>query len=90
MILRRKSRAGSSVWMQISVLLVHLSMSAIGMTVAPSFFLAPAFLTYFVAFAIWPLVNVWLILRYPVISDAQARALTLRPEVNMGLASAAE
>jgi hypothetical protein len=35
-------------------------------------------------------VNVWLILRYPVISDAQARALTLRPEVNMGLASAAE
>lgn len=90
MILRRKSRAGSSVWMQISVLLVHLSMSAIGMTVAPSFFLAPAFLTYFVAFSIWPLVNVWLILRYPVISDAQARALTLHPGVNMGLASPAE
>jgi len=90
MILRRKSRAGSSVWMQISVLLVHLSMSAIGMTVAPSFFLAPPFLTYFVAFSIWPLVNVWLILRYPRISDEEARALTLHPDVGMGLASLAE
>jgi len=65
MILRRKSRAGQSVWMQISVLLVHIAMSAIGMTVAPSFFLAPPFLTYFVAMALWSLVNIWLILSYP-------------------------
>jgi hypothetical protein len=74
MILRRKSRVGQSIWMQVSVLLVHLSMSAIGMIVAPAFFRAPPYITYCVTMSLWALLNVWLISRYPKLTDQEARA----------------
>jgi hypothetical protein len=64
-LLRRKSRAGNSIWMQVSIMLIFVAMSAVGVLAAPEFFTRPAFIAFFAVFMIWPVVNVWLILRYP-------------------------
>ena len=69
-LLRRKSRAGSSIIMQICVMIMLAALSAVGMLASP-FFLSPAYLTFFAVFMIWPLVNIALILRCP---PYQARA----------------
>jgi hypothetical protein len=67
--LRRKSRAGQSIAMQLSIMLVFAAMSVVVMLASP-FFFSPAYLTFFVVFMIWPAVNIWLILRYPPLKAA--------------------
>ena len=64
LLVRRKSRAGQSIIMQLCVAIMMVAMSLVGMLSSP-FFLTPAFLTFLAVFTIWPLVNIALILRYP-------------------------
>lgn len=60
----RKSRAGQSVAMQLSTIVMLLSLTAAFSQVS-LFFHSPSFLVFVAAFTLWPLVNVWLILHLP-------------------------
>jgi hypothetical protein len=61
---RRRSRAGQSVVMEACVVVMILSMSAAFSQVDP-FFRSPVYLAFVGAFTLWPLVNIWLILKTP-------------------------
>jgi hypothetical protein len=61
---RRQSRAGQSVVMQLSTIVMLLSETAAFMQVSP-FFRTPVYLTFVAAFVLWPLANVYLMLQLP-------------------------
>jgi hypothetical protein len=61
---RRQSRAGQSIAMELSVIVMLLSLTAAFIQVAP-FFGSPAYLGFVAVFVLWPLANVWLILKLP-------------------------
>ena len=61
---RRQSRAGQSIFMEASVIVMIVSMSAAFMQAAPAF-RAPPYLAFLAVFILWPLFNIWLINRYP-------------------------
>lgn len=61
---RRQSRAGQSVIMELSTIPMLLSLTVVFSYISP-FFSSPLFLTFVGCFTLWPLVNVWLILKYP-------------------------
>lgn len=72
--LRRGSRVGQSVAMEASVMVIFACLSAVMMLVAP-FFRTPVYLAFFVAFMIWPAVNIWMFYRYPPLeSETQPAA----------------
>jgi hypothetical protein len=61
---RRQSRAGQSVVMELSTIVMLLSETAAFMQVAP-FFHSPVYLSFVAAFVCWPLANVYLMLQFP-------------------------
>lgn len=61
---RRRSRAGQSVVMELSVIVMLWGLSAAFAQIDP-FFLSPGYLLFVAVFTAWPLVNVWLIIRQP-------------------------
>jgi hypothetical protein len=68
---RRQSRAGQSVVMELSTIVMLLSETAAFIQVAPVF-RSPVYLGFVAAFVLWPLANVWLILRLPAMHAARA------------------
>ena len=79
---KRQSRAGQSVVMELSTIVMLLSLSAVFMQI-DDFFRSPLYLGFVAVFVLWPLANVWLILRLPpaqpaVANDAQAAVGGLR------------
>jgi hypothetical protein len=72
---RRQSRAGQSVMMELSTIVMLLSETAAFVQVAPVFH-SPVYLGFVAAFVLWPLANVWLILRLPAIAPARMTAST--------------
>lgn len=68
--LRRKSRAGQSIAMQICVLAIFVAMSIVGVLSAPGVFTSAPYIAFFSIFSVWALVNVWLIRRYPPVYNA--------------------
>lgn len=62
--LRRRSSAGQSVAMNLSVVIIFACVSAAFMTIAPVF-RSPVYLAVMAVFLAWPLFNVWLIRRMP-------------------------
>lgn len=61
---RRQSRAGQSIVMNLSTI-VMLWCETAAFSLADPFFKSPSFLIFVAAFTIWPLANVWLILKLP-------------------------
>lgn len=61
---RRGTRAGQSIFMQLSQIIMIMTMSAAFMQVS-NFFWKPAYLAYVAATICWALVNIWLIRRAP-------------------------
>ena len=64
MMMRRKSNAGQSVAMNLSVFVIFACVSTAFMTVVPAF-TSPAFLATFAVFMAWPLFNIWMIKQMP-------------------------
>ena len=62
--MRRRSSAGQSVWMNLCVFVIFGAVSIVFMTVAPAFRTVP-YLAVLAVFMIWPLFNIWLIQRLP-------------------------
>jgi hypothetical protein len=62
--MRRRSNAGQSVWMNLCVFAIFAAVSIVFMTIAPAFRSAP-YLAVLAIFMIWPLFNIWLIQRLP-------------------------
>jgi hypothetical protein len=62
--LRRRSNAGQSVWMNICILFIFTAVSIVFMTIAPAFRTAP-YLAVLAIFMMSPLFNIWLIKRLP-------------------------
>jgi hypothetical protein len=62
--MRRRSSAGQSVWMNICILFIFTAVSIVFMTVAPAFRTAP-YLAVFAVFMLSPLFNIWLIQKLP-------------------------
>lgn len=71
--LRRRSRAGQSIAMEVSVIIIFACMAGILMKASP-FFTSPGFIAFLVAFMIWPLVNIWMILQYPDVVPEKVEA----------------
>ena len=61
---RRRSRAGQSVVMELATIVMLWCETAAFAQVAP-FFTSTPFLAFVGAFTLWPLANVWLMLRLP-------------------------
>lgn len=61
---RRRSRAGQSIVMEASTVVMILSLTAVFAQI-DSFFLSPVYLAFVAVFAVWPLVNIALILKLP-------------------------
>lgn len=78
LMVKRRSRLGQSVVMELSTVVMMLSLAGAFSQIAP-FFRSPAYLCFVAAFSIWPLFNVWLILKLPETSSntASARVGTL-------------
>jgi hypothetical protein len=62
--MRRKSNAGQSVAMNLSVFIIFACVSTAFMTVVPAF-TSPPYLATFAVFMAWPLFNIWMIKRMP-------------------------
>ncbi len=62
--LRRRSSAGQSVWMNLSVVILFSCVSAAFMIAVPAF-RSPLYLAVYAVFAAWPLFNIWMIRRLP-------------------------
>jgi hypothetical protein len=62
--LRRRSSAGQSVWMNISVMILFSCVSAAFMIAVPAF-RSPLYLAVYAVFVCWPLFNIWMIRRMP-------------------------
>jgi hypothetical protein len=63
---RRQSRAGQSIIMQLSTIMMILSETAAFLQIAP-FFRSPAYLCFVGVFVLWPLGNIWLMLQLPAV-----------------------
>lgn len=61
---RRQSRAGQSIVMELSTIVMLWSLTGAFAQIAP-FFRSPLYLGFVAVFTLWPLANVWLILRLP-------------------------
>ena len=61
---RRQSRAGQSIAMELSTIVMILSLTGVFVQIDP-FFRSPLYLGFVAVFVLWPLANVWLILRLP-------------------------
>jgi len=75
---RRQSRAGQSIAMQLSTIVMLLSLTAAFAQVAP-FFRSPLYLVFVAVFVLWPLVNVWLILGLPALRQAAGTSRPMAP-----------
>lgn len=64
LMVRRQSRAGQSIAMQASTIVMIVSES-VAFAQVDEFFLSPHYLGFVAAFIVWPLVNIWLILNLP-------------------------
>jgi hypothetical protein len=62
---KRQSRVGQSIVMELATIVMLLSLSAVNLQVAPAFFSSPYYLAFVVCLVIWPLVNIWLMLKLP-------------------------
>lgn len=67
---RRRSRAGQSIVMELSTIVMLWSLTAAFVTVAP-FFSSLPFLLFVAVFTAWPLMNVYLILKLPPIGSTE-------------------
>jgi len=68
-IARRQSRAGQSIVMELSTIVMLWSLTAVFMQVAPFFTTLP-YLLFVAVFTAWPLANVYLILKLPAMGSA--------------------
>jgi hypothetical protein len=64
LMLRRRSSAGQSVAMELSVMAIFASLSAALVQISPAF-TSPIYVGFFAVFMAWPLLNIWLIRRLP-------------------------
>jgi hypothetical protein len=64
---RRRSRAGQSIVMELSTIVMLWSLTAVFATVAPFFTTLP-YLLFLAVFTAWPLANVLLILKLPAVA----------------------
>ncbi len=67
----RKNRAGQSIVRQLCMAGNLILLTAAFAQVAPGYFLSPIYLAWAVAFALWPLANIWLIRQLPPAPAAQ-------------------
>ncbi len=74
--LRRRSSAGQSVWMNLSVVILFSCVSAAFMIAVPAF-RSPIYLAVLAVFVTWPLFNIWLIRRMPA-SPAYQEPMPIR------------
>lgn len=65
---RRQSRAGQSIVMELSTIVMLWSLTGAFAQIAP-FFRSPLYLGFVAVFTLWPLANVWLILRLPPLAS---------------------
>lgn len=63
--LRRRSSAGQSIAMEACVIVIFTAVSVAFVTVAPSLFLTPLYLAFYVAFITWCCANIYLIKNLP-------------------------
>lgn len=63
---RRQSRAGQSIAMELSTIVMILSLTGVFVQI-DAFFRSPLYLGFVAVFVLWPLANVWLILRLPAV-----------------------
>lgn len=63
--LRRRSRAGQSIVMELSVMVIFTAVSAAFWKIAPELVLSPGYIAFYVVFMIWPLVNIYLMQQLP-------------------------
>jgi hypothetical protein len=75
---RRQSRAGQSVMMELSTIVMLLSETAAFIQVAPVFH-SSVYLGFVAAFVVWPLVNIWLMLKLPPAAVPARGAVMSRP-----------
>ncbi|HKY92125.1 MAG TPA: hypothetical protein VJM11_13845 [Nevskiaceae bacterium] len=68
---RRQSRAGQSIAMEVSVIIMISSLTGAFAQIDP-FFRSPVFLAFVAAFIAWPLFNIWLIRRLPPVTAEPA------------------
>lgn len=66
----RKTRAGQSVVMELATIVMLWSLTAVCIQVAPAFFLSPYYLAFVVTMTLWPLANIWLMLKLPKFQPA--------------------
>lgn len=66
---RRQSRAGQSIVMELSTIVMILSLTGVFVQI-DAFFRSPLYLGFVAVFVLWPLANVWLILRFPPLATA--------------------
>ena len=67
---RRRSRAGQSVMMELSTIVMLWGLTAVNLQVAPDFFGSPWYLAFVVTMTLWPLANIWLMFRLPKFQPA--------------------
>lgn len=78
---RRQSRAGQSVFMEASTIVMIVSMSA-AFAQADPFFRTPVYWAFVATMSLWALANIALILRFPPLDTTRARDLPdLRPAI---------
>lgn len=68
---RRQSRAGQSIAMELSTIVMILSLTGVFVQIN-EFFRSPLYLGFVAVFVLWPLANVWLILRLPPLARTTA------------------
>lgn len=83
---KRQSRAGQSVVMELSTIVMLLSMSAVFMQI-DDFFKSPLYIGFVIVFSLWPLVNIWIMLRLPAAPQPQGQMA--RSAAPLGARSAA-
>ena len=78
LMVKRQSRAGQSIAMEASVIVMITSLTGAFAQIDPMF-RSPVYLAFVAAFVIWPLVNIWLILRLPDAAPAGVLRATAPP-----------
>lgn len=73
LMVKRRSRAGQSVVMEASTVVMILSLTGAFAQIDP-FFRSIPFLAFVLTFTLWPLANIWLIRRLPDYKPAEASA----------------
>lgn len=85
---RRQSRAGQSVIMELSTIVILLALTGVFLQVSP-FFLSPPYLAFVAVFSVWPLVNIWLMFKLPALSTPSALPAAPMPNRLSGTSGAA-